>query len=178
MTSTQQKQDFPKAYDHHPVEQRLYSFWMDNGYFTPTIDPGKKPFVIIMPPPNVTGELHLGHAITAALEDIMTRWHRMRGESTLWLPGTDHAGIATQVVVERTLQQEQGMTRYQLGREKFVERVWEWVRKYGNIMGRQHQRLGASCDWSREMFTLDPGPSLAVRTTFLNLYSKSLIKFP
>ncbi|MFH1140182.1 MAG: valine--tRNA ligase, partial [Chloroflexota bacterium] len=174
MSSTQQKQDFPKAYDHRPVEERLYRFWMEQGYFTPSIQPGKKPFVIIMPPPNVTGELHLGHAITAALEDAMTRWHRMRGEPTLWLPGTDHAGIATQVVVERILTQE-GLTRHQLGRERFVERVWEWVHKYGSIITRQHQRLGASCDWTREQFTLNPGPSLAVRTTFVNLHRKGLI---
>ncbi|MDO8749756.1 MAG: valine--tRNA ligase [Dehalococcoidia bacterium] len=174
MSSTQQKQDFPKAYDHRPVEERLYRFWMEQGYFTPAIQPDKKPFVIIMPPPNVTGELHLGHAITAALEDAMTRWHRMRGEPTLWLPGSDHAGIATQVVVERALAQE-GLTRHQLGREKFVERVWEWVRKYGSIITQQHQRLGASCDWTREQFTLNPGPSLAVRTTFVNLHNKGLI---
>ena len=174
MATTERKRDFPKAYDHRPVEERLYRFWMDQGYFTPTIDPDKKPFVIIAPPPNVTGELHLGHAVTAALEDAMTRWHRMRGEPTLWLPGTDHAGIATQVVVERTLEEE-NTTRHQLGREKFVERVWEWVRKYGSIITRQHQSLGASCDWTREKFTLDPGPALAVRTTFVNLYRKGLI---
>ncbi len=174
MASTQQNQDFPKAYDHRPVEERLYRFWMEQGYFTPAIDPDKKPFVIIMPPPNVTGGLHLGHAITATLEDAMARWHRMRGEPTLLLPGSDHAGIATQVVVERTIAEE-GMTRHQMGRERFVERVWEWVRKYGSIITSQHQRLGASCDWSRERFTLDPGPSLAVRTTFVNLYRKGLI---
>ncbi|MSQ22463.1 MAG: valine--tRNA ligase [Dehalococcoidia bacterium] len=174
MTSIQPTQEFPKAYDHRPVEERLYHFWMEQGYFTPTIQPGKKPFVIIMPPPNVTGELHLGHAIVVALEDAMTRWHRMRGEPTLWLPGTDHAGIATQVVVERILAQE-GLTRQQLGREKFVERVWEWVRKYGSIIDEQHKRLGASCDWTRKRFTLDAGPSLAVRTTFVNLYNKGLI---
>ena len=174
MTPTQQNQDFPKAYDHRPVEERLYRFWMEQGYFTPAIDPEKKPFVIIMPPPNVTGELHLGHAVTATLEDAMARWHRMRGEPTLWLPGSDHAGIATQVVVERTIGEE-GMTRHQMGRERFVERVWEWVRKYGSIITSQHQRLGASCDWTRERFTLDPGPSLAVRTTFVNLYRKGLI---
>ncbi len=175
MATAQQKQEFPKAYDHRPVEERLYRFWMDHGYFAPKIELGKKPFVIIMPPPNVTGELHLGHAMTAALEDAMTRWHRMRGEAALWLPGSDHAGIATQVVVERTLQQQERTTRHQLGREKFVERVWEWVRKYGSIITRQHQRLGASCDWTREQFTLNPGPSLAVRTTFVNLHRKGLI---
>src|SRR3989304_3624259 len=166
--------DLPKAYDPKLVEERLYRSWVEGGYFTPKMDPDKKPFVIIMPPPNVTGELHLGHAVTAALEDAMSRWHRMRGEPTLWLPGSDHAGIATQVVVERTLAQE-GLTRHQLGREKFVERVWGWGRKYASIIPRQHQRLGASCDWTREQFTLNPGPSLAVRTTFVNLYRKGLI---
>ena len=174
MTSTEAKEDFPKAYSPSSVEGRLYKFWMDKGYFTPKIDPRKRPFVIIMPPPNVTGELHLGHALTAALQDSLVRWHRMLGEPALWLPGTDHAGIATQVVVERELARE-GLTRHQLGRERFVERVWEWVSKYGGIIARQHQRLGASCDWSRERFTLDPGPSKAVRTTFVNLYRKGLI---
>ena len=175
MTTTQQTQDFPKAYDHRPVEERLYQFWRDGGYFTPTIDPQKKPFVVIMPPPNVTGELHLGHAVMAALEDTMARWHRMLGEPTLWLPGSDHAGIATQVVVEHSIAEENGIDRHQMGRERFVERVWEWVRMYGGIITRQLERLGASCDWTRERFTLDPGPSLAVRTTFVNLYRKGLI---
>ena len=166
--------DTPKAYDPKAVEQRLYSFWMDGGYFTPTVDPSKKPFVIIMPPPNVTGELHLGHALQATLADIMIRWHRMNGDPTMWLPGADHAGIATQVMVERNLAQE-GLTRHQLGRERFLERVWEWVGLYGHTIDEQHKRLGASCDWTRRRFTLDEGPSLAVRTTFANLYGKGLI---
>ncbi len=175
MTTSQKEEEFPKAYDSRSVEERLYRFWMDQGYFTPTIDPDKEPFVIIMPPPNVTGELHLGHALTATLQDTMARWHRMRGEPTLWLPGSDHAGIATQVVVERALLDSDDVTRHQLGREQFVEKVWEWVGKYGNIITRQLQRLGASCDWTRERFTLDSGPSKAVRTTFVNLYRKGLI---
>ncbi len=166
--------ELSKAYNPKDVEGPLYQFWMDKGYFTPKVEPGKKPFVIIMPPPNVTGELHLGHALTATLEDIMARWHRMRGEPTLWLPGSDHAGIATQVVVENTLAKE-GTTRHEIGREKFVERVWQWVRQYGGIIKEQHKSLGASCDWTRDTFTLDPGPSLAVRTTFVNLYNKGLI---
>ena len=153
----------------------MYKFWMDGGYFTPEIDHSKEPFVIIMPPPNVTGELHMGHALTDTLEDIMARWHRMCGEPTLWLPGTDHAGIATQVVVERALQDQDEVSRHQLGREQFEERVWEWVRKYGGIITEQIKRLGASCDWTRERFTLDPGPSRAVLTTFVNLYKKGLI---
>jgi len=127
-----------------------------------------------MPPPNVTGELHLGHALTTAIQDTLTRWHRMQGDPSLWLPGTDHAGIATQVMVEKELAKE-GKTRHDLGRELFIKRVWEWVRKYDGIIRSQHQRLGASCDWSREQFTLDDRPSIAVRTTFVNLYNKGAI---
>jgi valyl-tRNA synthetase len=156
------------------VEQRTYDFWLQGGYFTPTIDRSRQPFTIIMPPPNVTGELHMGHALTIALEDLMTRWHRMKGESALYLPGTDHAGIATQVVVERVLAGD-GITRHDLGRERFVERVWTWVDQYGGRIYEQVKRLGASCDWTRQRFTLDEGPSRAVRTTFVNLYKKGLI---
>jgi valyl-tRNA synthetase len=166
--------DIPKAYEADEVEQKWYRFWMEHGYFTPKIDHGRKPFVIIMPPPNVTGELHLGHALTATLEDIMIRWHRMKGEPALWLPGVDHAGIATQVVVEQKLAEE-GLDRHKLGREKFIERVWEWVKKSRQSITFQHQRLGASCDWTRERFTLDEGPSRAVRTAFVRLYNKGLI---
>ena len=163
-----------KAYDPSQVETKLYQLWKDGNYFTPKIDIHKKPFVIIMPPPNVTGELHVGHALTMTLEDIMTRWHRMKGDPTLWLPGIDHAGIATQVVVERQLAKEH-LTRYDLGREKFVERVWQWVKQYRHIISEQGMKLGSSCDWSRECFTLDEGPSRAVRTTFTRLYNKGLI---
>ncbi|CAI8027282.1 Valine--tRNA ligase, partial [Geodia barretti] len=166
--------DIPRAYDPASVEQRTYQQWLDNGYFTPEIRPGRQPFVIIMPPPNVTGELHLGHALTASIEDALTRWRRMCGYDTLWLPGKDHAGIATQWVVERLLAEE-GTNRHELGREKFQERVWEWVARYGNTIDEQHKRLGTSCDWSRLRFTLDPGPAKAVRTTFVNLYKKGLI---
>ena len=166
--------EIPKAYNAADVEGRIYAFWMEKGYFSPTIDPEKQPFVVIMPPPNVTGELHLGHALTAAVEDVLCRWHRMMGQPTLWLPGKDHAGIATQWVVEQQLARE-GTSRQELGRERFLERVWEWVGKYGNTIDEQHKRLGASCDWSRLSFTLDPGPSRAVRTTFVNLYRKGLI---
>ncbi len=166
--------EMPKAYDPGTVEQKWYKFWLEKGYFTPKIDPEKKPFVIIMPPPNVTGELHLGHALTATLEDIMVRWHRMRGEPTLWLPGIDHAGIAAQVVVEQLLARE-GIDRHQLGRDKFQERIKQWAEKCRRTIAEQHQRLGASCDWSREQFTLDEGPSRAVRTAFVRLYEKGLI---
>ena len=166
--------EIPKAYDPQKVEAKWYQFWLDKGYFTPTIDHKKKPFVIIMPPPNVTGELHLGHALTATLEDLMIRWHRMKGDPTLWLPGVDHAGIATQFVVEQALVKE-GLTRHDLGRERFVERVWQWIEKYRGTIAEQHERLGVSCDWSRERFTMDEGPSKAVRTTFVHLYEKGLI---
>ncbi len=172
--TTPRPSPIPKVYEPRDVEERLYRFWMDRGYFTPTIDWSKKPFVIIMPPPNVTGDLHIGHALTAAVEDALTRWHRMQGEPTLWLPGTDHASIAIQLVVEKQLAEE-GLDRFQLGREKFLERVWEWVRAFGNRINEQHQRLGVSCDWSRERFTLDDGPVRAVLTTFVNLYRKGLI---
>ncbi len=175
MTQTPNIQDeMPKAYEPGRVEQKWYKFWLEKGYFTPKIDSEKKPFVIIMPPPNVTGELHIGHALTATLEDIMTRWHRMKGEPTLWLPGVDHAGIAAQVVVEQLLA-EQGLDRHQLGRDKFLERMRQWAEECRQTIAEQHYRLGVSCDWSRERFTLDEGPGRAVRTAFVRLYQKGLI---
>ena len=166
--------EMPRAYDPGSVEGPIYRFWNESGFFRPEIDHSKKPFVVIMPPPNVTGELHMGHALTIAVEDLMVRWHRMLGEPSLYLPGSDHAGIATQVVVERQIASD-GMSRHDLGRDRFIERVWSWVDDYGDRIYRQTQRLGASCDWSRRAFTLDPGPALAVRTTFVNLYNKGLI---
>jgi valyl-tRNA synthetase len=174
MTQTPDNEEIPKAYEPGRVEQKWYHFWMEKGYFTPEIDPDKKPFVIIMPPPNITGEIHMGHAITAALEDIMIRWHRMKGEPTLWLPGVDHAAIAAQVVVERQLAAE-GTDRHQLGRDKFLERMREWVDNCRHIITQQHMRLGISCDWTRERYTMDEGPSRAVYTTFKRLYDKGLI---
>ena len=167
-------QEIPKTYDPEQVEERLYQWWESSGFFTPPIDLDKKPFTIIMPPPNVTGELHVGHALTATVEDALVRYHRMLGDPTLWLPGADHAGIATQMVVERELAKE-GRSRHDLGREEFLQRIWSWVAKYGDVIDNQHRRLGASCDWTRRRFTLDPGPSRAVRTTFVNLYQKGLI---
>jgi len=166
--------EIPKAYEPGKIEKKWYDFWLEQGYFSPKIDSSKKPFVITMPPPNVTGELHLGHALTDTLEDIMVRWHRMKGEPTLWLPGTDHAGIATQVVVEQKLA-KQGLTRNDIGREKFLEIAWEWADKSRKNINYQHQMLGASCDWTRDCFTLDEGPSRAVRTAFVRLYNKGLI---
>ena len=169
-----QQSEMAKAYDHRQVEEPIYHFWDESGYFRPRMIEGEMPFVITMPPPNVTGALHLGHAMTAAIEDLMARWHRMRGEPTLWLPGVDHAGIATQNVVERELAAE-GLTRQDLGRERFVERVWEWVHTYRARITNQHKRLGVSCDWERERFTLDEGLSNAVRTAFVRLFEKGLI---
>ncbi len=166
--------EMPKTYDPSTTEQRLYEWWESRGYFRPKIDPAKKPWSITMPPPNVTGALHLGHAITAAIEDLMTRWHRMRGEPTLFLPGSDHAGIATQAVVERELA-KQGLTRHDLGREKFIEKCWEWKHVYHRRITDQHRKLGVSCDWERERFTLDEGLSRAVRTAFVRLYERGLI---
>jgi len=167
-------EQLPKAYDPRQVEDRIYQFWLDKGYFTPKIDPDVTPFVIIMPPPNVTGELHLGHALTATLEDIMIRWHRMKGEAALWLPGEDHAGIATQVVVERQLAAE-GLTRHQIGREEFTRRAWQWADECRQTIIDQHKRIGVSCDWTRDVFTLDEKPCRAVATTFVRLYEKGLI---
>jgi valyl-tRNA synthetase len=168
------QKEMPKAYDPKKVEQKWYKFWLEKDYFKPKIDPKQKPFVIIMPPTNVTGELHIGHALVVTLEDIMIRWHRMRGEPTLWLPGFDHAGIATQVVVERILAKE-GLTRQLVGREKFEKRVWQWAKDYLQTIKEQKQRMGVSADWSRERFTMDEGPSRAVRTAFVRLYEKGLI---
>ena len=166
---------FPKSYDYNKVEKIIYSYWQEKNLFTPNVDDDKDPFTVIMPPPNVTGTLHYGHALTTAIEDALIRWNRMKGKSTLWLPGSDHAGIATQVVVEKMLMETQGISRHEIGREKFLEHVWQWVDKYGGIIDEQFNSLGASCDWSRKSFTLDDGPSLAVRTTFVNLYNKGRI---
>jgi valyl-tRNA synthetase len=164
----------PKAYEPQAVEGKWYRFWEENGYFKPRPNPAHKPFVISMPPPNVTGALHLGHAITSTIEDILVRYHRMQGIETLWVPGEDHAGIATQTVVERQLAKE-GTDRHQLGREAFLERVWQWVSQYKSRIQDQHRRLGASCDWSRERFTMDAGLSKAVREVFVRLYEEGLI---
>jgi valyl-tRNA synthetase len=166
--------EMPKTYEPEKVEDKWYQFWLNNNYFRAEINPDKKPFTIIMPPTNVTGEAHVGTGLTMTLQDIMIRWHRMKGEPTLWLPGFDHAGIATQVVVERELAKE-GTDRHKLGREKFEQRVWEWARTYLKVIKEQKMRLGCSADWSRERFTMDEGPSRAVRTSFVNLYNKGLI---
>ena len=167
--------ELPKVYDPQQVEGRIYQLWMDHDCFRAEPDPDKKPFSIVMPPPNVTGQLHMGHAMDATLQDILTRFKRMQGYSALWLPGTDHAGIATQIKVEEDLRVNEGLTRYDLGREKFLKRVWQWKEKYGNRIVEQQKKMGASCDWSRSRFTMDEGCSRAVRETFCELYDKGLI---
>ena len=167
--------ELPKVYKPQQVEGRIYRMWMDHDCFKATPDPDKKPFSIVMPPPNVTGQLHMGHAMDATLQDILTRFKRMQGYEALWLPGTDHAGIATQIKVEEELRTKEGLTRYDLGREKFLQRVWEWKEKYGNRIVEQQKKMGASCDWSRSRFTMDEGCSRAVRETFCELYDKGLI---
>ncbi|MCJ7618713.1 MAG: valine--tRNA ligase [Anaerolineae bacterium] len=166
--------EMSRTYDPQDAEERLYEFWEKKGYFTPEIDWDRQPFTIVIPPPNITGELHHGHAMFIAFEDLMIRYHRMLGEPTLWLPGSDHAGISTQNVVEKELAKE-GLTRHDVGREKFEELLWEWREEYGGIITNQLRRLGASCDWTRERFTLDEGLSRAVREAFVNLHRKGLI---
>jgi valyl-tRNA synthetase len=166
--------EIPKTYEPGKIEEKRYSFWLKQGYFTPKIDHDKRPFVIVMPLPNVTGDLHVGHALFVTLQDMMTRWHRMMGEPTLWLPGTDHAGIATQVVVERQLA-KQGKTKEEIGRDEFTKLISQWAATNRHDIRHQLQLLGASCDWTRERFTLDEGPSKAVRTAFVRLYNKGLI---
>jgi len=172
----------PKAYNFKSTEPRIYEMWEQGGYFRPSndpnqpgFDPSKKPFVISIPPPNVTGELHHGHVMFVAMEDLMIRYHRMKGIPALWVPGTDHAGIATQLQVEKDLLRTEEVTREELGREKFLERAWAWKVKYHSLITRQIRRMGASCDWSRERFTLDEGLSKAVREAFVRLYEKGLI---
>ena len=167
--------ELPKTYDPSASEEKLYKFWNDSGFFNAEVDENKKPFTIVIPPPNVTGQLHMGHAFDETLQDILIRFKRMQGYSALWMPGTDHAGIATQIKVEENLRKEEGLTRYDLGREKFLERVWDWKHQYGSRIIEQLKKLGSSCDWRRERFTMDEGCSKAVKEVFVNLYEKGLI---
>ena len=173
--------DLPKTFDFKASESKIYERWESHGYFQPVndpqkpgFDPNRKPYVISIPPPNITGELHLGSALVVSLEDLMIRYQRMKGVPTLWVPGSDHAGIATQLQVEKSLTQE-GLSREQIGRQEFLKRTWDWKEKYGGIITNQIRRLGASCDWKRERFTLDDGLSRAVREAFVRLYEKGLI---
>ena len=167
--------ELPKVYEPQQVESRIYDMWMQGDCFNGDPDPKKKPFSISMPPPNVTGQLHMGHALDCTLQDILTRFKRMQGYATLWLPGVDHAGIATQIKVEEELRVKEGLTRYDLGREKFLQRVWQWKEEYGNRIVEQQKKMGVSCDWSRSRFTMDETCAKAVRETFCDLYDKGMI---
>jgi valyl-tRNA synthetase len=171
---TSAKYDLPKAYEFAEVEERWYQYWLEHKTFSAETEPGKDAFSIVIPPPNVTGVLHIGHALNNTLQDLLTRYHRMKGDNTLWVPGTDHAGIATQNVVERQLATEK-KTRHDLGREKFIERVWQWKEEKGGTIINQLKRMGASCDWDRERFTMDEGLSKAVREVFVRLHDEGLI---
>ncbi len=167
--------ELPKAYEPTEVEGKWYRAWLDAGFFTADPHSTKPPYCIVLPPPNVTGSLHLGHALTATIQDVLTRYKRMSGFNCLWLPGTDHAGIATQMMVEKDLQKTEGKSRHDLGRDEFLRRVWAWKEKYGARIGEQHKKLGASLDWSRERFTMDEGVSQAVREIFVRLYEDGLL---
>ena len=167
--------ELPKVYESQQVEDRIYDMWERGGFFHAEKNADKKPFTIVMPPPNVTGQLHMGHAMDATLQDTLIRFKRMQGFNALWVPGTDHAGIATQIKVEEELRKKEGLSRHDLGREKFLERVWAWKHQYGNRIVEQQKKLGASCDWARARFTMDEGCSKAVREVFVSLYEKGLI---
>ena len=168
------RKELPKTYDPKASESRLYQFWLDGGFFNAEVDKNKKPYSIVLPPPNVTGQLHMGHAFDDTLQDILIRTKRMQGYAALWMPGTDHAGIATQIKVEEQLRKE-GLTRYDLGREKFLERVWQWKEQYGSRIVKQMHSMGCSCDWRRLRFTMDEGCSKAVKEVFIDLYQKGYI---
>jgi valyl-tRNA synthetase len=170
------RQDFTmeKTYNPQAIEETTYRRWEQSGAFRAPVVPGKKPFTIVMPPPNITGQLHMGHAMDGVLQDALTRYHRMKGDPTLWLPGTDHASIATEVKVVQRLE-EQGISKHDIGREEFLRHAWAWKEEYGGRITRQLRRMGASCDWSRERFTMDEGCSRAVREVFVRLYEKGLI---
>ena len=170
-----EEHNIPKVYDPASVEKKWYEFWEKNRYFHAEPEPGKKPFSIVIPPPNITGKLHMGHALDNTLQDILISWHRMMGDNTLWMPGYDHAGLATQIKVEEVLKKEEGKTRFDLGREEFVKRVWAWKEEYGDRIINQLKCLGISCDWERKRFTMDEGCSRAVRETFVSLFEKGLI---
>ena len=170
-----EEHNIPKVYDPASVEKKWYEFWEKNRYFHAEPEPGKKLFSIVIPPPNITGKLHMGHALDNTLQDILIRWHRMMGDNTLWMPGYDHAGLATQIKVEEVLKKEEGKTRFDLGREEFVKRVWAWKEEYGDRIINQLKCLGISCDWERKRFTMDEGCSRAVRETFVSLFEKGLI---
>ena len=163
-----------KSFDPNEAEPRLYSEWMNKGYFGAKVDPDKKPFCVVMPPPNITGQLHMGHALDNTLQDILIRYKRMKGFEALWVPGTDHASIATEAKIVEKMREE-GLTKDDLGREKFLERAWDWKKQYGGRIVEQLKKLGSSCDWSRERFTMDGGCSEAVKDVFIKYYNQGLI---
>jgi len=167
-------ENLPKTYNQKDFEDRLYKYWNDNGYFTPKVDKTKKPFTIMMPPPNVTGSLHMGHALNNTIQDILTRWKRMDGYEALWLPGTDHASISTEAKVVEKIKSE-GKSKDEMGRDAFIDEAWEWTNLYGGRIKNQLKKLGVSCDWSRDSFTLDENLSKAVEEVFIRLYEKDLI---
>ena len=164
-----------KTYDPKNFEDRIYEMWEDKGAFNAEVDSDKKPFCIVMPPPNITGQLHMGHALDQTLQDILTRWRRMQGYSALWLPGSDHASIATEVKVNNAIHEETGKDKKDIGREAFLERAWKWKEEYGGHITRQCRKLGDSCDWRRERFTMDEGCNKAVTEFFIRLYEKGMI---
>ena len=167
-------ENLPKTYNPKDFEDRLYDFWNENSFFTPKVDKDKKPFTVMMPPPNVTGSLHMGHALNNTIQDVLTRWKRMAGYEALWLPGTDHASISTEAKVVEKIKSE-GKSKEEMGREAFLEEAWEWTHLYGGRIKNQLKKLGVSCDWSREAFTLDENLSKAVEEVFIRLYDKDLI---
>ncbi len=169
-----QYDNMEKVYDPSVSEQEIYHKWETSGCFHSEVDPSRIPFSLVMPPPNITGQLHLGHALDNSMQDAITRYKRMQGFCTLWLPGTDHASIATEVKIIESLA-EQGLSKQDLGREGFLEKAWEWKAQYGGRIEQQLRKLGSSCDWSRERFTMDEGCSRAVREVFVRLYEKGLI---
>ena len=171
----QEKDLRPTVYNPASIEARTYDYWLEHDLFAANVNADKRPYTIVMPPPNVTGRLHMGHALGGAVQDALIRIHRMKGYEVLWLPGYDHAGIATQNVVERLLKEKRGQTRHDLGREAFVEEVWAWKEEYGSIIIDQLKKLGASCDWNRARFTMDEGYIRAVQTVFVKLYEQGLI---
>ncbi|MBQ3871679.1 MAG: class I tRNA ligase family protein, partial [Clostridia bacterium] len=171
----EQIQEIRKAYDHSEVEDRIYQRWMKKGYFHAEPDPSKKPYSIVMPPPNITGQLHMGHGLDNTLQDSIVRFRRMQGYETLWMPGTDHASIATEVKIVEQMKKEEGLTKEDIGREEFLKRAWKWKEEYGGRIVAQLKKLGSSCDWERERFTMDEGCNRAVKHMFVSLYNKGLI---
>jgi len=174
MGGTYMGKELAKAYEPHEVEERIYEFWLKGNYFHTEVDEKKKPYTIVIPPPNITGQLHMGHALDETLQDILIRWRRMQGYAALWLPGTDHSSIATEAKIVEKMKEE-GVTKEDIGRDGFMQRAWKWKEKYGGTIISQIKKMGCSCDWERERFTLDAGCSKAVKEVFVSLYDQGLI---